>query len=57
MSKHAPPVQRRLAAILSADVASYTRLMNSDEASTLRMLGSHREIIDRARYPGENWCG
>ena len=47
MSKHAPAVQRRLAAIFSADVAGYTRLMNSDEAGTLRLLGSHREIADR----------
>jgi len=42
-----PIVQRRLAAIFSADVAGYTRLMNLDEAGTLRLLGSHREIADR----------
>jgi len=47
MNKPAPTVQRRLAAIFSADVAGYTRLMNSDEAGTLRLLGSHREIVDR----------
>ena len=39
--------QRRLAAILSADVEGYTRLMNSDEGGTLRLLGSHRAITDR----------
>ncbi|HZF33969.1 MAG TPA: adenylate/guanylate cyclase domain-containing protein [Candidatus Angelobacter sp.] len=47
MNKPAPIVQRRLAAIFSADVAGYTRLMNSDEAGTLRLLGSHREVTDR----------
>ena len=47
MSSYAPTVQRRLAAISSADVAGYTRLMNTDEASTLRLLASHREIVDR----------
>jgi class 3 adenylate cyclase/DNA-binding MarR family transcriptional regulator len=47
MNKPAPIVQRRLAAIFSADVAGYTRLMNSDEAGTLRLLGAHRDITDR----------
>jgi len=47
MDKPAATVQRRLAAIFSADVAGYTRLMNSDEAGTLRLLGSHREVADR----------
>jgi adenylate cyclase len=40
-------VQRRLAAIFCADVAGYARLMNTDEAATLRLLASHREITDR----------
>ena len=40
-------VQRRLAAIFSADVAGYTRLMNADEVGTLRLLASHREMTDR----------
>ena len=40
-------VQRRLAAIFSADVAGYTRLMNADEVGTLRLLTSHREMTDR----------
>ena len=31
----APPVERKLAAILSADVAGYSRLMDADEAGTL----------------------
>src|SRR5215813_10168038 len=47
MSKPAAIVQRRLAAIFSADVAGYTRLMSIDEAGTLRLLASHRDITDR----------
>ena len=42
-----PPVQRRLAAILAADVAGYSRLMGADEEGTLRRLKALRaEIID-----------
>ena len=38
---------RRLAAILAADVAGYSRLMGSDEEGTLAALKSHRkELID-----------
>ncbi len=47
--------QRRLAAILAADVAGYSRLMEADEASTLAALKSHRaELIDpkAAKYNG-----
>jgi adenylate cyclase len=47
MNKPPPIIQRRLAAILCADVAGYTRLMNADESGTLRLLNSHREITDR----------
>jgi adenylate cyclase len=40
-------VQRRLAAILSADVVGYSRLMERDEAGTLARLKSmRRELID-----------
>ncbi|ANY82567.1 hypothetical protein BB934_30285 (plasmid) [Microvirga ossetica] len=39
--------ERRLAAILAADVAGYSRLMGRDEAGTLRALTAHREILDR----------
>jgi adenylate cyclase len=40
-------VERRLAAILSADVAGYSRLMGQDEAGTLaRLKGLRRELID-----------
>jgi adenylate cyclase len=44
-----PRVQRRLAAILAADVVGYSRLMGSDEAGTLARLKSlRREIVDPA---------
>src|SRR6202011_1720791 len=40
-------VERRLAAILAADVASYSRLIEADEEGTLRRLRSLRaEVID-----------
>jgi len=39
--------QRRLAAILAADVAGYSRLMGIDEEGTLRALTAHRaQLID-----------
>jgi adenylate cyclase len=48
-------VQRRLAAILAADVAGYSRLMEADEAGTLaRLKAVRREVIDPslAEYRG-----
>jgi class 3 adenylate cyclase/TolB-like protein/tetratricopeptide (TPR) repeat protein len=47
--------QRRLAAIVSADVAGYSRLMGVDESGTLAALKSHRrDVIDPkiAEYGG-----
>ena len=42
-------VERRLAAILAADVVGYSRLMGADEAGTLAQLNAHRaELIDPA---------
>ena len=38
-------IERRLVAILAADVVGYSRLMNSDEAGTLAALKSHRRDI------------
>jgi adenylate cyclase len=37
-----PRVERRLAAILAADVAGYSRLMGADEEGTLARLNAHR---------------
>ena len=43
------PVQRRLAAILAADVAGYSRLMGADEEGTLARLKALRaDLIDPA---------
>jgi adenylate cyclase len=40
-------VERKLAAVLAADVAGYSRLMGEDEAGTLARLKEHRrELID-----------
>src|ERR1700689_1193774 len=40
-------MQRRLAAILAADVVGYSRLMGVDEMGTLTSLKSHRrELVD-----------
>src|ERR1700758_4927290 len=39
------PAQRRLAAILAADVVGYSRLMEQDEAGTLAALKSRRREI------------
>ena len=40
-------MQRRLAAILAADVSGYSRLMGSDEVGTLTALKAHRrELVD-----------
>ena len=43
------PAQRRLAAVLAADVVGYSRLMSVDEMSTLTSLKAHRcDLIDPA---------
>src|SRR5712664_1088933 len=40
-------VERKLAAILAADIAGYSRLMGADEEGTLARLKAHRrELID-----------
>jgi adenylate cyclase len=38
-------VNRKLAAILAADVVGYSRLMAADEAGTLAALKRHREGV------------
>ncbi|MEE8399802.1 MAG: adenylate/guanylate cyclase domain-containing protein [Desulfobacterales bacterium] len=38
-------VKRKISAILSADVAGYSRLMGDDEAATVQTLESYRETI------------
>src|SRR5438445_1340590 len=41
------PIERRLAAILAADVAGYSRLMGADEEGTHERLGAHlRDLVE-----------
>ncbi len=40
-------MERRLVAILAADVVGYSRLMRVDEEATLATLNAYREVIDR----------
>ncbi len=37
--------KRKLSAILSADVAGYSRLMGEDEEETVRTLKAYREVM------------
>ncbi len=39
-------MERKLAAILAADVVGYSRLMGADEEATLEMLNAYREVVD-----------
>jgi adenylate cyclase len=38
-------MERKLAAILSADVHGYSRLMGEDEEATIRTLTAYREVM------------
>ena len=38
-------VRRRLAAILAADIAEYSRLMGQDEVATVRDLKGHQVVV------------
>src|SRR5436190_19403758 len=42
----APPLERKLVAILAADVEGYSRMMEIDEEGTLAILSAHRAITD-----------
>jgi class 3 adenylate cyclase len=54
----APPLERKLIAILAADIEGYSRLMGADEEGTLATLSAHRAITDAliARHGGRI-CG
>src|SRR5262245_38753028 len=47
MSAHTPAggIERKLAAILSADVKGYSRLMGEDEVATIRTLTAYRAVM------------
>ncbi len=48
-----PGPERRLAAVLAADMVGYSRLMEVDETGTLARLKTHRiELIDPAISAG-----
>ena len=40
-------LERKLATILSADVAEYSRLMAEDEEQTLRTFRGHKEVFEK----------
>src|SRR3984893_17368561 len=42
----APPLERRLAAILAADVEGYSRLMHGDEEAKMATLSARRAVVD-----------
>lgn len=42
----APPLERKLIAILAADIEGYSRLMGTDEEGTLATLSAHRAVTD-----------
>ncbi|MGF7161586.1 class 3 adenylate cyclase [Rhodoligotrophos appendicifer] len=42
----APRLERKLVAILAADIEGYSRYMSQDEVSTLEVLSSHQAIVD-----------
>jgi adenylate cyclase len=43
--KEGEAMERKLAAILSADVQGYSRLMGEDEEATVRTLTAYREVM------------
>lgn len=45
MNDASPALERRLAAILSADVHGYSRLMGDDESATVRTIMAYRELM------------
>ena len=46
LPKDSQPIERRLATILMADVADYSRMMGEDEERTVQVFRGHREVFD-----------
>jgi adenylate cyclase len=46
LTMEAPELERRLAAIVAADVEGYSRLMHGDEEATMSTLSARRAVID-----------
>jgi adenylate cyclase len=58
LTMEAPPLERKLVAILAADVEGYSRLMSADEEATLTTLSAHRAVIDaHIAQHGGRICG
>ena len=54
----APPLERKLVAILAADIQGYSRLMGIDEEATLATLSAHRAVADALiAQQGGRICG
>ena len=52
-------MERRLAAILAADVVGYSRLMEADEEATARALNAQRDTVEElvSGHNGRVFCG
>jgi class 3 adenylate cyclase len=52
-----PPIERRLAAILSADIVGYSRLMGNDDEGTLQQRDRYFALISElaARHDGRTF--
>jgi class 3 adenylate cyclase len=50
-------VERRLAAILHADVQGYSRLLSEDEPTTLRLLSASTNGCDKRRSTMDSCSG
>ncbi len=46
-----PSIERKLAALLSADVVGYSRLMAEDEDETVRRLTRFDDLLRRVGFP------
>jgi class 3 adenylate cyclase len=46
LPKDAQPIERRLATILMADVADYSRMMGENEERTVQVFRGHRQVFD-----------
>ena len=47
--------RRKLAAILSADVKGYSRLIGEDQEATVRTMTSHRELLSTLIQKYHGW--
>ena len=48
--------QRKLAAILCADVVGYSRLMGADEEATIETLTAYRRVFTSQIESRRSWC-